>query len=179
MAIPLGILSGRLPRVRHVSQPYLNFFRFIPPLALIGLAIVWFGIGEASKIASVVNTAVFTVFLGTLAGAAAVDEVKINAARCLGASQRQVLWHVVVPATVPAMITSARIAMGFSFMAVVAAELIAAETGIGVLIYNSWLYLQTQNAFAGIVVLGLMGMAADMCFRVVVLKPANRHGIKL
>jgi NitT/TauT family transport system permease protein len=176
-AIPIALVAGRITVVRQSVEPFFNFFRFVPPIAFLGVAILWFGIGEGSKIAIIIYTSLFTVFMNTMAGAASVDESPSRAALCLGASRRQVLWRVVLPATVPAILVGMRVGMGFSFMSVVAAEMIAANEGVGFLIYNARLFLKTANAFAGILTLGVMGLLADFVFRMIARKLFAKHAL--
>lgn len=178
VAVPLAIVAARIPFVRAFLEPYINFFRFVPPIALLGIAILWFGIGETAKIAIIVYTSLFTVFMNTMAGALATDVTPERAALCLGASRRQILTHVVLPATIPAIIVGLRIGMGFSFMTVVAAELVAANEGIGFLIYNARLFMQTGNAFTGIIALGLMGVVADWAFCFLARRAFPNHDLK-
>lgn len=165
LAIPLGSLAGRVALLRVALEPFLNFFRFVPPIAFLSLALIWLGIGETSKVALIVYASFFIVFLSAVAGVQGVDKEKIHAAQCLGASRRQVITTVVMPAAVPEIVTGLRTAMGIAFMTVVAAELVAAETGIGFLIYNSRLFARTDIVFAGILALGVMGLTADILFR--------------
>ena len=127
----------------------------------------------------IVYTAFFTMFLSTMTGAMSVETERIRAAQCLGATPRQVFFKVIVPATVPYMVTGMRLALGLSFMTVVAAEFIAAESGIGFLIFNSRLFAQTDYVFVGIITLGLMGFAANWVLRQVLLRAAYRYGIQL
>lgn len=177
IAVPIGLAAGRMWVVRTAITPYVNFFRSIPPIAFIGLAITWLGIGETSKIALITYTAGFIVFLNVLTGAQSVQPERIRAARCLGASPLRVLTSVVVPSTIPHMVTGLRIAMGTCFMTVIAAELVAAETGVGFLIWNSRLFAQTDAAFVGIVILGLMGFSADLLLRAMLSRLAHRYEI--
>ncbi len=163
--IPIGLLVGRVPWTRVFIEPYIQFFRFIPPIAFVTLSLIWFGPGEASKVWLIIYTTTFIVIMNTLAGVLAVEKEKIRAGRCLGASEFQILWHVVIPATVPYILTGVRLAMGNSFMTVVSAEMITAQTGIGFLIFNSRLFMQTDRIFVGIIALGLMGLLADYLFR--------------
>ena len=153
---------------------------FLPSPLSVGNAIVDLtvnGIGEGSKIAIIIYTSLFTVFMNTMAGATTVDESPSRAALCLGATKRQVLWRVVLPATVPAILVGMRVGMGFSFMSVVAAEMIAANEGVGFLIYNARLFLKTANAFAGILTLGAMGLLADYVFRLLARKLFPKHAL--
>jgi NitT/TauT family transport system permease protein len=176
-AIPIALVAGRITVIRQAIEPFFNFFRFVPPIAFLGIAILWFGIGEQSKIAIIIYTSLFTVFMNTMAGAASIDESPSRAALCLGATRRQVLLRVVLPATVPAILVGMRVGMGFSFMSVVAAEMIAANEGVGFLIYNARLFLKTANAFAGILTLGAMGMLADFVFRFAARKLFAKHAL--
>lgn len=179
LAIPFGLLAGRNALVRTILEPYIEFFRFIPPIAFITLFLIWFGLGELSKILLIVYTSLFVAFINTLAGAMAVDIEKIRAAECLGSSSRQTFLHVVVPATVPHIVTGVRLALGNAFMTVVAAELVAAQSGVGHLIWNSRLFAQTDFVFVGIITLGLMGFFANWVLRLATARVAYRYSIKV
>jgi NitT/TauT family transport system permease protein len=178
LAVPAGILAGRVNIIRRAVEPHLNFFRFVPPIAFLSLSLIWLGIGEASKIALIIYASLFIVFLNTVAGAQSVDEEKTRGAQCLGASRLQVLRTVVIPATIPHVVTGLRAAMGNSFMTVVAAELVAADAGVGWLIWNSRLFARTDVVFVGILTLGLMGFVADAVFRQAVRPIRYRYAIK-
>ena len=179
IAIPLGLLAGRSALLRTLIEPYIEFFRFIPPIAFIGLFLIWFGLGEVSKVLLIVYTTLFVTFVNTLAGAMAVEPEKIRAAQCLGASRRQIFSHVVVPATVPYIVTGLRLAMGNAFMTVIAAELVAAQSGVGHMIWNSRLFAQTDYVFVGIITLGLMGFAANWALSQILTRVAYRYAIHL
>ncbi|MGG3622094.1 ABC transporter permease [Bacillus gobiensis] len=161
IGIPIGLLMGKLRYIRLLLESYLNFFRFIPALVFVTLFILWLGIGEQSKIALITYTTLFVVTLNTMAGVLAIDENKFRAARSMGATEVQILLHVILPATVPYIFNGIRLAMGNSFMAIVGAEMLAAKEGIGYLIWTSRLYLKTDWIFAGIITLGLMGFFMD------------------
>jgi NitT/TauT family transport system permease protein len=178
LAVPFGLLAGRNAIVRAILDPYIEFFRFIPPIAFITLFLIWFGLGETSKILLIVYTSLFVAFINTLAGAMAVDIEKIRAAECLGASRRQTFLYVVVPATVPHIVTGVRLALGNAFMTVVAAELVAAQSGVGHLIWNSRLFAQTDFVFVGIITLGLMGFFANWALKIATAHVAYRYSIK-
>jgi len=179
IAIPIAILAGRVPLIRFLLDPYIEFFRFIPPIAFVTLFMIWFGLGEFSKITLIVYTAFFTTFLSTMTGAMSVEKERIRAAQCLGASPRQVFFRVIIPATVPHIIIGIRLALGLSFMTVIAAEFIAAQSGIGYLIFNSRLFAQTDNVFVGIITLGLMGFSANWLLKITISRIAYRYDIKL
>ena len=144
----------------------MEFFRFIPPIAFVTLAVIWFGLGETSKIVLIVYTTLFMVAINTMIGVLGVDPDKRFAALCLGASKRQVFSMSSFPPSFPNIVTGMKIAMGNSFMTVVSAEMVAAKSGIGFLIFNSRLFLLTEWIFVGIITLGIMGFIADRLLRI-------------
>lgn len=177
IAIPLGLIIGRVTIVRVFAEPFLNFIRFIPPIAFITLFLVWFGIGEQSKIALIMYATLFIVMMNTLTGVLAVEEDKVRAARSLGASEWQILIYVVIPATVPYMFTGIRLAMGTSYMAIIGAEMIAANEGLGYLIWNSRLFFRTDWIFVGLICLGLIGFFTDRLVGLLGKKLLYRYGV--
>ncbi|MGI8894677.1 MAG: ABC transporter permease [Casimicrobiaceae bacterium] len=179
IAVPFAIVAGRVPLVRRLLDPYIEFFRFIPPIAFVTLFMIWFGLGEFSKVVLIVYTAFFTTFLSTMAGAMSVETERIRAAQCLGATPAQVFFKVIVPATVPHIITGVRLSLGLAFMTVIAAEFIAAQSGIGFFIFNSRLFAQTDNVFAGIITLGMMGFVANGVLKMLLSRIAYRYDVKL
>jgi taurine transport system permease protein len=175
---PLGLFMGRIRIVREFFEPYIEFFRFVPPIAFISLAVIWFGLGETSKIVLIFYTAVFVVILNTLAGAVATDEDKMRAAASLGASRLQALYSVVLPSTVPHIVTGARLAMGNSFLTIVSAEIVAADKGLGALIWTSRNFGRIDWTFVGIITLGVLGFLFDRVLRVAV-RPLARYKAKI
>jgi len=165
IGIPLGLAIGSFRFVRRLLEPYTEFLRFIPATALITVAVIWFGIGEGSKIFLIIYTTVFIVILNTAAGVSAVAPNKIRAARSLGASSAQVFFFVALPATVPYILTGMRLAMANSFVTIVAAELVAANNGLGSMIWDSRMYMLVDQIFVALLVLGLLGFTADRLFR--------------
>lgn len=178
IAIPVGLVAGRTSIVRTVLAPYIHFFRFIPPIAFVTLALIYFGTGEVSKVSLVIYTTTFVVLLNTLDGAQSVSLEKIRAAQSLGASRLKVMTTVVIPASVPDIVTGMRIGMGNAFMTVVAAELVAAESGVGFMIFNARVLLRTDLVFVGIITLGVMGFVADAVFRQTIQRATYRYGIR-
>ena len=165
IGIPIGLVIGSFPIVRRLLEPYTEFLRFIPATALITVAVIWFGIGEGSKIFLIIYTTVFIVIINTAAGVSAVAPNKIRAARSLGASSLQVFFNVALPATVPYILTGMRMAMANSFVTIVAAELVAANNGLGRMIWDSRMYMLVDQIFVALLVLGMLGFAADRLFR--------------
>ncbi|MDF2835824.1 MAG: binding-protein-dependent transport system inner rane component [Paenibacillus sp.] len=177
VAIPVGLIIGKVNAVRVVAEPFLNFIRFIPPIAFITLFLVWFGIGETSKVMLILYATFFIVVLNTLTGVLSVEEDKIRSARSMGASEWQIVLHVIVPATVPYMFTGIRLAMGTSFMAIIGAEMIASNEGVGYLIWNSRLFFRTDWIFVGLICLGLMGFLTDRAVALIGRKLLSRYGV--
>lgn len=179
VGVPVGLLMGRIGAVKRALDPYIEFFRFIPPIAFVSLAVVWLGTGESSKVVLIFYTSVFIVTLNTIAGVMAVDEAKLRAAAALGANRLQTLTAVVVPATVPYMVTGARLAMGNSFLTIVSAEIVAADDGLGALIWTSRNFGRTDWVFVGIVALGALGFVVDRVLRVLARRLFRRYAVRL
>ena len=177
IGIPLGLMMGRIALVRDFATPYVQGLRYIPPIAFIGLFIVWFGPGEGSKIMLLFYTSIFIVILNMIAGANAVPEGLVQAARSLGASEYQVLVKIVVPLTVPYMVTGMRIGLGNVFISIAAAEMLSAHSGMGFLIWSARSLMQTDQVFVGFLVLGLLGLVSDRIFRMVMQRLLSRYRI--
>jgi NitT/TauT family transport system permease protein len=161
VGIVLGLLIARIRIVRLLTEPVTQFLRFIPVIALLSPFIVWFGIGETPKVMLIVYSTTFIVMLNTIAGVYRIAEQKLRGARAFGASESQVLTHVIIPGTLPYIFTGMRLAMGNSFMTVVSAELVASDAGLGFMINQARLFLDTQTIFVGIIALGVLGFLAD------------------
>lgn len=177
IAIPVGLIIGKVQAIRVFAEPFLNFIRFIPPIAFITLFLVWFGIGEQSKIALIMYATLFIVMMNTLTGVLSVEEDKVRAARSMGASEWQILLHVIIPATTPYIFTGVRLAMGTSYMAIIGAEMIASNEGVGYLIWNSRLFFRTDWIFVGLISLGLMGFVTDRLVGWFGRKVLYRYGV--
>ena len=165
LGIPIGLAMGSFRPVRQVLEPYTEFLRFIPSVAMITVAVIWFGIGEASKIFLIIYTTIFIVILNTAAGVSAIANNKIRAAQALGATRGQIFFHVAMPATVPYILTGMRLAMANSFTTIVAAELIAANEGLGKMLWDGRMFMLVDDIFVSLVSLGLLGFAVDRMFR--------------
>ena len=161
VGIPVGLLMATVRWVSVVVEPYLHFLRSLPPLGYIGLLIVWFGIGDTSKIWLLFLAAFPPIAMATISGVRGVREDQINAVLCLGASKRQSIVHVMVPATLPEVMTGIRVATGFAWTCVVAAELNNGIPGIGGLAYLSGTELNTPLTVACIIVIGIAAVLLD------------------
>lgn len=175
LGVLLGVLMGSYRTVRLVFEPYVQFLRALPALAWIPAAMLWLGTGEESKIALLVYTTVFVVALNTMIGVSSVPENQLRAARCFGAGPWCAFYMVKAPATVSYMLTGMRLAMGNCFSTIVAAELLAPKAGIGYLIFSSRTWMQTEFAFVGIAILGLLGFLADRIFHAATTRLCARY----
>ena len=161
VGIPLGLMMATVKWIGVLVEPYLNFLRSLPPLGYIGLLIVWFGIGNTSKIWLLFLAAFPPIAMATISGVRGVREDQINAVLSLGASRRQTLTTVMIPATLPEVLTGIRVAVGFAWTTVVAAELNNGIPGIGGLAYLSGTELNTPLTIASIIVIGVAAVALD------------------
>ncbi|AOJ06571.1 ABC transporter permease subunit [Burkholderia mayonis] len=164
-AIPVGILIATNRIVRGVVDPIVEFYRPIPPLAYLPLMVVWFGIGDASKILLIYLTMFAPLTIATAAGASGVSESRLRAAASLGATRFKLLRHVVLPSALPDILTGVRIALGAGWSTLVAAELIAATRGLGFMVYSASRFLVTDVVVAGILVIGAIALALEIGLR--------------
>ena len=165
LGIVVGTALGRSRLLEHLVEPMLEMLRPIPPLAFLPMMVLWFGIGEASKVAFISYAAFFPIFTTTIEGIKYVDPVLIRAAASLGATERQIFWHVVLPAATPNIITGLRLAFGLSFFVIVAAEFIAADSGLGFLINDARTFFLVSNMLLGAAVIGVIGVLANVLLR--------------
>jgi ABC-type nitrate/sulfonate/bicarbonate transport system permease component len=165
LGMPIGLAMGSFRPVRKLLEPYTEFLRFIPSVAMITVAVIWFGIGEGAKIFLIIYTTIFIVILNTAAGVSAIAPNKIRAAQSLGATRAQIFRHVALPATVPYILTGMRLAMANSFTTIVAAELIAANDGLGKMLWDGRMFMLVDDIFVSLVCLGLLGFSVDRLFR--------------
>lgn len=165
VGIPLGYAMGLSGWFRGWFDPIVEFMRPIPPLALIPLVIIWFGIWEAGKISLLFLAALWVMTIAARAGVSGINIAKIHAAYSLGASKFQVLIHVIIPNSLPEIFTGARVAMGVCWGTVVAAELVAAEKGAGKMIIAASKFQQTDIVIMGIILIGIIGYGIDMLMR--------------
>jgi NitT/TauT family transport system permease protein len=175
VGIPLGLAMGLFPLVRAACEPMVQFLRFVPPIAWLIPAIMWFGIGETSKIIIIFYMTVFLVLVNTMAGVGAISRNQIRSAANYGVNSWQLFAWIVFPATLSYSIAGARIAMGNSFAAVVAAELIAADAGLGYRIVESAKWMAMDEMFAAMLTLGLLGIAADRLARMLTRRYFRRY----
>jgi NitT/TauT family transport system permease protein len=165
LAVPVGFVLGWYPRIRSFIDPLLNFFRALPPIALIPLVIVYFGIGEPAKIVILFYASFFAGVIVMYEGIAQIGPIYVRVSRTLGATDGEIFRRVIVPLTVPHMLTALRVALGVAWATLVASELIAAQQGLGALIQNASSFFQLDVIYVGIVCIGLIALAMDLALR--------------
>jgi sulfonate transport system permease protein len=149
------------PMLRALS-PTLEFLRHIPPMATIPMLILWFGIGEASKLVIIVMATFFPIFLNTVQGVIQCDKKLIEVARVFGYTKAQELRHVVLPSALPYVLTGMRLGLGYSWRSLIAAELVAASSGLGYMILDAEQLSRPDVIIVGILVIGCLGSLMDV-----------------
>lgn len=165
LAVPVGLVMSIHDPIRGVLDPIIEFYRPLPPLAYLPLVIIWLGIGEGSKVVLIFLAVFAPVCLNTRAGVNAVPREQLLAAASLGASRWQLIRHVALPAALPEILTGLRVGIGFGWTTLVAAEMVAAESGLGFLVLNAKDFLATDVVLAGIGVIGVIAYAFDLLMR--------------
>jgi NitT/TauT family transport system permease protein len=161
LAIPLGFLMGWYRPVRAVLEPWTQFFRMIPPLAIIPLAIVLMGIGEVPKIFVITLAAFLVSIVATFQGVIDVNKTLVNAGRVLGANDLTIFRRIIVPSSIPFIMVGLRQGLGASWATLVAAELIAAQAGLGYMMQQAQIFYDLPTIFVGLVTIGVLGMIMD------------------
>ena len=164
-AIPIGIAMGVSRIARGIFDPPIEFYRPLPPLAYLPLIVIWFGIDELSKVLLIFLACFAPMAMSARAGVRSVSQEQIHAAYSMGASKRQVVWHVVIPGAMPEILTSMRIAIGFGWTTLVAAEMVAATAGLGQMVLNASNFLRTDIVIMGIIVIGAVAYLFDLMMR--------------
>ncbi len=165
IGIPVGIAMGLSPAIRGLLDPLIELYRPVPPLAYLPLMVIWFGIGETSKILLIYLAIFAPVTLSTLAGVKNAQQVRIRAAQALGATRWQLLRFVILPGALPEILTGLRIGLGVGWSTLVAAELIAATRGLGFMVQSAGEFLATDVVLAGIAVIALIAFSLELGLR--------------
>ena len=164
-AIPVGILMGVNRVARGVFDPLVEFYRPLPPLAYLPLVVIWMGIGEGSKVLLIYLAMFAPLALSARAGVKSVAIEQIHAAYSMGASRGQVLKYVIMPAALPEILTGMRIAIGFGWTTLVAAEMVAATAGLGFMVLTASKFMATDVVIMGILVIGVLALLFDLGMR--------------
>lgn len=175
-AIPLGIAIGYNRIARGIFDPLIEFYRPIPPLAYLPLIVIWCGIGELSKVLLIFLAIFAPIAIATATGVRNVDPTKVRAAQALGASQWQLIRHVILPSALPDILTGIRIGLGVGWSTLVAAELIAATSGLGFMVQSAAQFLVTDVVILGILVIALIAFFLELGLRALQRKLAPWHG---
>lgn len=164
-AIPVGILMGVSRVMRGLFDPIIEFYRPLPPLAYLPLVIIWLGIGEIPKIFLIYLAIFAPMAIAARSGVKSVSIEQIHAAYAMGASRSQIIWHVILKAALPEIFTGMRIGIGVGWTTLVAAEMVAANRGLGFMVLNAAQFLASDTVIMGIIVIGVFAFAFDMLVR--------------
>jgi NitT/TauT family transport system permease protein len=165
IGVPLGLLMGTFKAVEALIEPLVGFIRYMPASAFIPLFILWLGIGDVEKIAIIFVGSVFQLILMIAVVASSVPKELLETAYTLGAGRLQVIRRVLLPASLPGIMDTLRIIVGWAWTYIIVAELVAAESGIGYMIINAQRMLQTGSIIFGILSIGLLGILTDYAFK--------------
>ena len=165
-AVPVGFLIGWYKGARTFLDPLINFFRALPPIALIPLVVVYFGIDEPAKVVILFYASFFAAVIVMYEGVSQISPIFIKVARTLGANDWEIFSRVIVPMTTPHILTSVRVALGVAWATLVASELVAAQQGLGALIQSAGSFFQLDVIYVGIVCIGSVALSMDMALRV-------------
>lgn len=165
IAVPLGLLMSSYRAVGALLEPFIDFIRYLPVPALVPLLIIWFGVGEASKIAVLWMGTFFQLLLLVADDTRRVPGEYVESGFTLGASQWQIMRDIIVPAALPNIVDNLRITLGWCWTYLIIAEIVAASSGVGHVIWSLRRFVKTPEVMAGIVAIGLVGLLTDQAFR--------------
>ena len=165
IALPLGLFIGSFRSVQALLEPLTDFIRYMPAVAFIPLVMLWVGIDESAKIAIIFIGTFFQMVLMVAEDVRRVPAAQVEAAQTMGANRQELIEKVIFPSAKPALLDTLRITMGWAWTYLVVAELVAANSGLGYSILRAQRFLQTDTIFAGIIVIGLIGLLTDQAFR--------------
>ena len=165
VAVPMGLLIGRYPALDRLTDWSIQTFRSVPPISLIPLAMLFFGIGDTPAIVLIFLSGLWPLLLNTIFGVRGIERTLLKVATAAGASEALILRDVIWPASLPAIFTGLRLAVGGGWLTVVTAEMIAVKSGLGYMILNAEMTFRPELIFAGIIVIGAIGLAGDQAVR--------------
>ncbi|MEB3100978.1 ABC transporter permease [Ferviditalea candida] len=166
-AVPLGLMSGYSSKIRAALDPIIEFYRPLPPLSYYTLLILWFGIENTSKIALLYLAAFAPIYLAAMSAVKGVSIDRLHSGESLGANKWQVFRYIIFPSCLPEIFTGMRTALGFAYTTLVAAEMVAAVSGIGWMVLDASKYLRSDIMFVGIIIMGITGILLDRLFRMI------------
>jgi len=165
VAVPLGLMMSTYRIVGAILEPFVDFVRYLPVPALVPLLVIWFGVGETSKIAVLWMGTFFQLILLIADDTKRVPVEYIESGHTLGASNGQIMRHIIIPAALPNMIDNLRITLGWCWTYLIIAEIVAANSGIGHMIWSLRRFVKTPEVMAGIIAIGIIGLLTDQAFR--------------
>ena len=165
LAVPVGFALGWYPTVRTFVDPLINFFRALPPIALIPLVIVYFGVDELAKTVILFYASFFAGVIVMYEGISQISPIYVRVSRTLGATDGEIFRKVIIPLAVPHLLTALRVALGVAWATLVASELIAAQQGLGALIQNAGSFFQLDIIYVGIICIGFIALFMDLALR--------------
>jgi ABC-type nitrate/sulfonate/bicarbonate transport system permease component len=175
VGVLMGVLLGRIRLLHDLLDPSIEMLRYLSPTAMIPIAVIWFGIGEMSKYFLIFWGTFFIVLINTTAGVWRTPIVRQRAAQCLGATQLQIFAWIVIPSAIPYIVTGMRVAMASSFMSIIPAEILAADSGIGYMLQKSSMLLQTDRIFVALITICVLGFVVDRIMRIIIDRGLARY----
>lgn len=166
-AIPLGLLSGYNSKVRAIIEPIIEFYRPLPPLAYYTLLVLWMGIDNGSKIALLLLASFAPIYISCMSAVLKIKADYINSAYTVGANKYQIFIHVIFPSCLPDIFVGLRTAIGVAYTTLVAAEMVAAVSGIGWMVLDASKFLRSDIIFVGIIIMGITGILLDKFIRII------------
>ncbi|HUA56901.1 MAG TPA: ABC transporter permease [Candidatus Sulfotelmatobacter sp.] len=165
ISVVIGALMARSVLFEDMLDPIIELIRPVSPLAIFPLALLWFGIGDGSKIFLIALSCSFPIILSTYAGVRGIDRSYIRVARSLGANQSEILAHIILKGCLPQLFTGIRVAWGIALIVIIASEMIGGVAGLGYMVLTAQETFRVDRVFAGIVVIGVLGFSTDQAFR--------------
>ena len=179
LAFLFAMVRVVLPKCNDYYENILQFLKNVPPLSLISLLILWFGIGETTKIGIIVLTAFFPIYLNTVKGFASCDKKLLEVGEIYGYSKVSSFFRIRLPYAMSDILVGMRIGLGYSWRAIISAEMIAASTGLGHMILFAQQMSRTDKVIVGILVIGIVGYLTDRLFAIIIdksLKGSQENG---
>ena len=168
LGFALGVVSALIPKADPFYAHILEWLRHVPPMSMIPLLILWFGIGETSKLIIIVLTSFFPIYMNTISGIRQCDQKLIEVGESLGFGAVKIFFRIILPGALPTVLVGMRIALGYSWRAIVGAEMIAAASGLGYLILDAQAMSRSDKVIVGIIVIGIIGFVTDKIFAAIV-----------
>ncbi|HET6387976.1 ABC transporter permease [Hyphomicrobium sp.] len=165
IALPLGLVAGTFKPAEAFLEPAMDFIRYMPAVAFVPLMMLWCGVGENSKVAIIFVGTFFQMVLMFADDVRKVPMQQIEAAQTMGGTRREIVYKVIFPSAAPAMLTTCRITLGWAWTYLVVAEIVAANSGLGYAVLKAQRFLQTDKIFAGLIVIGCLGLIQDQLLR--------------